>query len=263
MNVGIIGLGKLGTIIALKLTQAGFSVTALTRTTNSKPAGVLLARDLMQLAESSQAIIVCVKPKDAREVLTELNKTLARENSEKIVVSVMAGITVNSLQESLPKAKIVRANPNICAKAGKSITALAFGKNVSELEKNSVKQIFSTIGEVIECEEKYFNAITAVSGSGPAYYYYFTQELAGAGEENGLPRELSEKLARLTLSGAGALANESKESMQELIDLIATLGGTTQAGLNELKKTLPQAVLATVSAAKKRSEELASEIKPT
>ncbi len=257
MNVGIIGLGKLGAIIASKLVQASFSVTAFTRT--PKPANVPLASDLKQLVESSEAIILCVKPKDAQAVLSDLNKALG--NEEKIVVSVMAGITVEALQESLKTAKIVRANPNICAMAGKSVTALAFGKNVSEVEKNAVKQIFAAIGEVIECEEKYFNAITAVSASGPAYYYYFTQELARAGEENGLPQELSEKLARLTLSGAGALANESNKSMQELIDLIATPGGTTQAGLVELKKTLPEALKETVKAANKKSEELGNAVR--
>ena len=140
-KVGIIGLGKLGTIIALKLVQAGFSVTAFTRTL--KPAGAPLARDLNHLVESSQAIILCVKPKDAREILGELNKTIG--DRQKIVVSVMAGITIENLEKSVPSAKIVRANPNICAKAGKSITALAFGKNAGEVEKNSVKQIFSTI----------------------------------------------------------------------------------------------------------------------
>jgi len=153
------------------------------------------------------------------------------------------------------KIAITRAMPNLAALAGKSITCLSHGKNVKM--KTFVHKIFSSIGEVLEVDENNMDAITAVSGSGPAYFFYLAECLRDAAIKIGLKKEDAIKLAECTLIGSGALINLLKVTPETLRTQITSKKGTTEAALNILKNSnFKKSVEKAVKAAKRRAAEL-------
>lgn len=217
--------------------------------------GVRVGSDNHQAASWAEVIILAVKPQVMSTVLKELEPALTRA----VVVSIAAGVTRRTITEQTPGVmNVVRAMPNMPALVREGITALAFGSETTEEDRLSVRTIFEAVGRVIQVEERLMDAVTGLSGSGPAYVFQAIEALADGGVKMGLPRQTAELLAAQTVLGAARMVLESGEHPALLKDRVASPGGTTIAGLHRLEQGGFRATLMeAVEAATKRSQELA------
>lgn len=175
------------------------------------------------------------------------------------IISIMAGITLERLQDSFKTQTIVRAMPNTPASIGKGVTAYIAGKNTTSSQKKHVTKLLGAVGNVLELDnESMIDMVTAISGSGPAYFFHMVEALAGAGEAIGLSDDHARELAAQTLIGAGALLAQSSETATELRQGVTSPNGTTQAALDVLMQDngLPRVLRDAVNAAYRRSQEL-------
>jgi pyrroline-5-carboxylate reductase len=203
-----------------------------------------------------ETLVVAVKPQSFREAGVAL-KPFAGPNT--LVVSIMAGATIASISEICGGA-VVRAMPNTPAAIGRGITVAVAAKNVSTAQRAVADALLRAIGAVEWVDdETLMDAVTAVSGSGPAYVFLLAEELARAGVEAGLPAELATRLARETVAGSGELLRRSEASSATLRQNVTSPGGTTAAALDVLMGTdgMQQLMIRAIAAATKRSRELA------
>lgn len=202
----------------------------------------------------ADVVILAVKPQSMPDVLREVGNDLSRA----LVISIAAGVTIRTISEQARGAKrIVRAMPNTPALVREGMTALAFNSGVSEEDRQAARAIFESVGRVIPVEERLMDAVTGLSGSGPAYVFQAIEALADGGVKMGLPRQTAELLAAQTVLGAAKLVLESGEHPAKLKDRVASPGGTTIAGLHQLEQGGFRATLmGAVEAATKRSQEL-------
>jgi pyrroline-5-carboxylate reductase len=203
-----------------------------------------------------ETLVVAVKPQSFREAGAAL-KPFAGPNT--LVVSIMAGATIASISEVCGGA-VVRAMPNTPAAIGRGITVAVAANNVSAAQRAVADALLRAIGAVEWVDdETLMDAVTAVSGSGPAYVFLLAEELARAGVEAGLPSELATRLARETVAGSGELLRRSEASSATLRQNVTSPGGTTAAALEVLMGTegMQPLMIRAIAAATKRSRELA------
>jgi pyrroline-5-carboxylate reductase len=212
-----------------------------------KRRGILLNPDARAKAQAA-VIVLAIKPQSAPDVLPGLLPLLGPKT---LVVSIMAGRTLHFLEHSLPKAAIVRAMPNTPAAIGRGITVACPNARVSAAQRAIAHTLLAATGAVEwVASESLMNAVTAVSGSGPAYVFLLAETLAHAGRAAGLPTTLAEKLARATVAGAGELLHRSELDAATLRANVTSPGGTTAAALdvlmaeNGLEALLTRAVIA-------------------
>jgi len=198
--------------------------------------------------------ILAVKPQTLSAVLSDLGSTLASA----LVISIVAGATIRTIAEQAGGSRrVVRAMPNTPALVREGMTALAMGAGVSDDDAGLVRTIFETIGRVVIIEERLMDAVTGLSGSGPAYVFQAIEALADGGVMMGLPRQTAELLAAQTVFGSARLVLESGVHPAQLKDRVASPGGTTIAGLHQLEQRgFRAALMAAVEAATTRSTEL-------
>jgi len=209
-----------------------------------------------EVARRSDVIIVAVKPQSIDAVLADIRDEI---NDEKLVISIAAGISTEKIASTLKKgSKVVRVMPNTPALVLSAATAIYAGEGVSEDDKEVAMAIFEAIGKVVVIEDEgLMDAVTGLSGSGPAFVYTFIESLSDAGVKMGLPREISGLLASQTVFGAAKAVIELKRHPAELRDMVTSPGGTTIAGMAKLEdKGFRAAVMAAVEAATIRSREL-------
>ncbi len=219
--------------------------------------GIHSKNDLASLAAECRVIILAVKPQIMATILTELAPALTESH---LVISIAAGITLNSL-EKYGDAKFVRVMPNILARISKGVSAYCVGKSCNSDDLEIVEDIFGCVGIVFQINESQMHAITALSGSGPAYVYYFIESLIDAGVMLGLPRDIATMMVTQTLSGSVELLKESGEHPAKLRNEVTSPGGTTAAGLFELDKgAVTASIIKAVEAAMERSRQLAQSI---
>jgi pyrroline-5-carboxylate reductase len=211
-----------------------------------------------QLIANHAAVVLAVKPQTAPEVLPQVAGFVGRET---VVVSIMAGRTIGFLAKHLPKgAAIVRAMPNTPAAIGRGITVAVPNSRVSGGGRDLANALLSATGPVEWIKnEKWMDAVTAVSGSGPAYVFLLAESLARAGAAVGLPKPLAARLARATVAGAGELLHRSDLDPATLRENVTSPGGTTAAALKILmgKSGIDGLMKKAVAAATRRSRELA------
>ena len=212
------------------------------------------------LPESPAIVLVAIKPQMMGEALPTLK---GYGNGGTLFLSVAAGVTIARYEEMLgERTPIIRAMPNTPAAVGQGITAIAGNARADEADLASAEALLSAVGEVVRLEgEGQMDAVTGVSGSGPAYVFHMIECLAAAGEAQGLAPALALQLARATVAGAGALAMQAGEDPAQLRRNVTSPNGTTQAGLEVLMDAatgLPPLMKATVAAAADRSRELAN-----
>jgi pyrroline-5-carboxylate reductase len=195
-----------------------------------------------------------VKPQMLPAVLSELGPILAHA----LVISIAAGVTIRTIAEQIAGAmRVVRAMPNVPALVREGMTALALGSAVSEDDSRLARRLFEVVGRVVLVEERLMDAVTGLSGSGPAYIFQAIEALADGGVMMGLPRQTAELLAAQTVLGSARLVLESGVHPAQLKDRVASPGGTTIAGLHQLEEGGFRATLmAAVEAATIRSKEL-------
>ena len=200
--------------------------------------------------------VIAVKPQMMAEAAPQL-KALAGKGT--VFLSIAAGTPIATFERIFGAgARIIRAMPNTPAAVGRGIAALIGNAAASEAEMAMAETLLAAVGQTVRLEsEEQMHAVTGLSGSGPAYVFHMIEAMAAAGEAAGLAPDLAMRLARATVAGAGALADASPESAEQLRINVTSPGGTTAAGLGVLMPELPGLLTRTVEAAAKRSRELA------
>lgn len=218
------------------------------------------ARSLTDAVALADVLLLAVKPQDMPGLVEELAPLL---RPSQLVLTIAAGLPLAWYQARLPQnTPMVRAMPNTSAAVGEAISGLMAGEFATAEHKALAEQVFAAVGSFIWLAEEEVHALTAISGSGPAYYYYFTEALAQAGEALGLSPQTAAALARQTAIGAGRLLQVRTESSPaQLREQVTSKGGTTAAALAVLaeKEALPQLVQQACRACAERSREMAEE----
>lgn len=243
-KVTIIGAGVMGKIFlnALTNTKANFSVT-------------IVGHDKSKLSlQNEDLIIIAVKPQSFNELAVELKEKI---NKKTVVLSIMAGVSIKKIKNSLGVNKIVRAMPNIGARAGKSMTVWTSAKDVSAKERVGVASLLRSVGhELFVKSELVINKSTAVSGSGPGFFFYFVECWLSAIVNLGFDKKVAEEMLLATIDGANDILQKEKDALGLKMQ-VASKGGTTEAGLNVLAKSGLTIILKkTLKAAVNRAEEL-------
>jgi pyrroline-5-carboxylate reductase len=265
MRIAFLGGGNMATALIGGLLAKGsdarsISVVELSPAAREKlgeryPVHLSTAPDsAMQRAE---VVILAVKPQDAKAALASI--TIGQQ----LVISIAAGVTLDSLSRWLGgHRKLVRCMPNTPALIGAGISALYALPEVSEKEKKAAEEILSAAGEFVwVAEERLLDPVTAVSGSGPAYVFWFIEQLAASAEKLGLPKETAFKLAMHTVLGAAKLAASSSESPATLRRNVTSKGGTTEAALKVFdEEKLAERFARAVEAASRRATELGGKL---
>jgi pyrroline-5-carboxylate reductase len=209
---------------------------------------------------SAEVIILAVKPQQMGEVLDGAGGRGTWAGGRKLIISIAAGIPLSYLQKKLPGHSVVRAMPNNPALIGQGMTALAKGKRVTNYELRITKKIFEAVGEVVEVPEKLMDAVTGLSGSGPAFVYQLIEVMAAGGVKAGLPKKIAARLALQTVYGAAATVKETGRDPEELREMVTSPGGTTIEGLNVLERRLfSAALIEAIGAAAKKSRRLSKQ----
>ena len=262
MKIGIIGLGKMGSALLRGIVNCGLCCPAdivasdpllPERDSNPEYCGVRTCKDNSAAIKDADLVILAVKP----QAFQSAAASMAHQVKDQLFVSIIAGLSIASLKKRLgPKARIIRVMPNTPVLIQQGVSALAWDSMVSESDLELVKNIFLQLGEVVDVEEKLMDGVTALSGSGPAYVYVLIEALADGGVLAGLPRDLAQQLAMLTVQGAAGMVELGKHPA-ELKDMVASPAGTTIAGLAALEANgFRSALIEAVRAAAQRAKEL-------
>lgn len=264
MKLSILGFGNMGEAIAralLACEDAGFQeVTAFDPSPPRREAGADLGRlrwgtSPLQTAHGADIVLLAVKPQSMATLLDEI----APGARAKLIVSIAAGITTRFIEQRLPGARVIRAMPNTPLLAGKGVVALSVGQSAIPSDVAIARVAFRD-ATVLDVDESLMNAVTAVSGSGPAYFFVFVEALAAAAQVQGFDRQTAYKLAAGTFVGAAALLEQSGASAAALRHRVTSPGGTTEAALNVFaERGLGETVKAAVAAATRRGRELSAE----
>ncbi|WP_212568083.1 pyrroline-5-carboxylate reductase [Mycobacterium colombiense] len=284
-RIAIIGGGSIGEALLSGLLRAGRQVKDLVvvervpeRAKYLADTYSVLISSVSDAVENASFVVVAVKPADVESVMAEIARAAGAAESdtaEQVFVTVAAGVTITYFESKLPAGTpVVRAMPNAAALVGAGVTALAKGRFVTAPQLEGVSALFDSVGGVLSVPEGQMDAVTALSGSGPAYFFLLVEALIDAGVAAGLSREVAADLTAQTMAGSAAMLLERMDADRQLgeveapglrVDATATQlratvtspGGTTAAGLRELERGgLRAAVDAAVQAAKMRSEQL-------
>jgi pyrroline-5-carboxylate reductase len=218
--------------------------------------GITLEQNLSHLISSSETLVLAIKPQQLKELASDITGRA----QDTLIISILAGTPIQRLSAKFPHARnIVRAMPNTPGQIGAGITAFTSREPLSQVDQAIVMTILGALGKVIEVNEPQMDAVTAVSGSGPAYVFEFVAALRDAAICAGIPHELALQLALETTYGAAKLLREGTASPEELRNAVSSPGGTTLAGLAVMQRlNFRDMIQETVLAAQKRSVELAS-----
>jgi pyrroline-5-carboxylate reductase len=225
----------------------------------SKEFGVRVTDDNSFAARASQVVVLAVKPQELRSVATQLAPSLTHRPA---VISIAAGIRAADLRTWLGELPVVRCMPNRPAMNGAGVTGLFATEDVDESVKELAMEILSAVGPALWVEhEGQMDVVTAVSGSGPAYFFLLIEMLEASGTKLGLPAEVAKRLAIETAYGSGIMAKTATESAATLREQVTSKGGTTEAALKSLEAANVRDIFASaVAAAAKRSAELAEQL---
>jgi len=218
--------------------------------------GIQTVPNNQAVAQAARLLVVAVKPQDVEAALQEVRGVLTPAH---LVVSIAAGISTARLEQILGgEARVVRAMPNTPALVGQGMTVLVRGRYASAADAQLAERLFSAVGDaVVVDDERLLDAVTGLSGSGPAYVYLFVEGLIAGGVAAGLTAALAQRLAYQTVAGAAAMLKETGEAPETLRAQVTSPGGTTLAGLSELnRRGFKEALVAAVVAATRRSQEL-------
>ncbi len=263
MKIILVGCGKMGSAMLDGWIKGNIAdeYIVIDPKVNTPPIGIKLFKNISEINSNTQAdiVIFAVKPQIAPDIIPNYKKFVSDKT---IFISIMAGITIDKIENLLSnRAKIVRAMPNTPAAIGRGITAIYANQNISKNDKDLAKKILLSVGEVVFCHtENMMDAVTALSGSGPAYIFLLVEAMTKAGIKMGLSTEIAEKLARQTVIGSAHLLDiEKSKSAQKLRENVTSPNGTTAAALEILMNSndgLPKLMERAIKAASKRSQEL-------
>ena len=259
-SIAVIGAGNMGgaLIRGLVKTVDAAQVTAVDIDDGLLAAladevGVKTTTDALEAVKTADVVVIAIKPQH----LSHVSGLREAMTSDHLVVSIAAGVSTQTLESVFGDVPVVRTMPNILAQVGASIAALCSGRFASDDDIAIASAILGAVGETVVVEEKQMDAVTGLSGSGPAYVFALIDALADGGVKCGLPRATAEKLATHTVFGAAKMVTETGEHPMRLKDKVTSPGGTTIAGLKALEDGgFKAALMNAVEAATNRSVEL-------
>ncbi len=269
-NIAVLGVGTLGTALICGMVKSqaikASQINGTVRTPESvKPTeeslnqtaccDVKISVDNIQAIKNAHIVILTVKPQNMASLLEIIAPAL---NKNQLLISAAAGVPLSYVEQRLgANVPVIRAMPNTCVLTRAGMTGLVAGKYASEEHKELAQAIFKSVGEVVYLEEKLFNALTALSASGPAYLYVVIESLAEAGVKLGMPRETATLLAAQTMLGTAKMILETKAHPALLKDSVTTPAGCTIDGLMELEEgKLRVTLIKAVLKAAERAQEL-------
>lgn len=264
LTVGFLGAGKMATALAKGFVRGGLvkptkivasDLVEAARQAFAAEVGAKTASSNLEVLKSASVVFLAVKPDQVAGVLKEIQGKFAQSH---LLISIAAGVTLTKLESALgSNARVVRVMPNTPALVGASATAYALGKNATAGDGDLVGRLFSSVGVALQVKEPLLDAVTGLSGSGPAYVFAIIEALSDGGVAAGLPREVATKLAAQTVFGAAKMVLETGRHPGELKDMVASPGGTTIEGIHELEKAgLRGALMNAVRAAAEKSGKL-------
>lgn len=255
-KIAVIGAGMMGGAIIKSLVKGGYKdqITAVDiqveKLKEFEKLGVKIGSNNRKAADEADIVFVIVKPGDVEKVLKETSK----ETKGKLLISVAATVPLAFLRKHAPDAKIVRIMPNLGAMVQAAYTAYCCESNVTTEDKQKVQTILKMMGECDEMDEKYMDAITAVSGSGPGYMSIIIEALTYAGLKVGLPRNIALKAAAQTVLGTAKLVIDLGEEPAKIKDMTTTPGGTTIEAIFQIEQSqIRPAMIRAVEEATKKS----------
>ena len=263
-RIAVIGAGIMGGAIIKSLKKSGCSNKIIAsdirpeKIKELKKLGISTTTNNLDAAKNADIIIISVKPGDIENVM----KTIKEEVDGKIVISVAATVPVKYLSNFIPEAKIIRIMPNVAALVQASYTAYCCGEKVTLKDKQRAIKLLKVFGRCEEVKEKYMDAITALSGSGPGYLSIIIEGLMYAGLKVGLPRNIALNSAAQTVLGTGKLVLDLQMHPAKIKDMVTTPGGTTIEAIYELEGSqIRQALMNAVDEAAKKSQQIRKKLK--
>ena len=263
MKVALLGGGRMGEALLSGLLGAGWEAEDLAvaevdvdrrRTLEDNHPGVRVVPSAAWAVADSAVVVVAVKPADAVDVLAQSGEQLP---DSAVVLSVAAGVTLAALESAVPGHAVVRAMPNTPALVGRAASAIAGGEHATTADLDLAERILGSVGVVVRTPESMLDAVTGLSGSGPAYVFLVAEALIEAGVLVGLPRDTTIALVEQTMLGAATMLAMGDEGPEALRTAVTSPGGTTAAGLAMLEaRGVRAAILDAVVAATERSREL-------
>jgi pyrroline-5-carboxylate reductase len=264
LTIGFLGAGRMATALAQGFINTGrvrpgqifaSDVVPAARRAFGAATGAKMCSSNADVLKNASVIILAVKPQQALDVLGSIRPHFT---SRHLLISIAAGLPLEKMESALPaKARVVRVMPNTPALVGASASCFARGKSATNSDATLAQRLLSAVGVAIEVKESMLDAVTGLSGSGPAYVYQFIEAMSDGGVASGLPRELATKLAAQTVLGAAMMVIETGEHPGSLKDAVTSPGGTTIEGIHELEKgKLRGTVINAVRAATEKSRKL-------
>jgi pyrroline-5-carboxylate reductase len=264
LKIGFLGAGKMATALA-----SGFINTQLVgakqifaadpfaaaRKQFSAATGAKTFSANLDVAQAATVLILATKPDQAAAALAEISSVFTKNH---LLISIAAGVTLAKLENNLPAgARVIRVMPNTPALVGAGASGFATGKNATAADGELAKKLLSAVGVALPVQESWLDAVTGLSGSGPAYVYQFIEALSDGGVAAGLPRDIATQLAAQTVLGGAKMVLETGQHPGALKDQVTSPGGTTIEGIHELEKgKLRATVMSAVRAATEKSKKL-------
>ncbi len=264
LKIGFLGAGKMATALARGFVRAEITFPKEISASDPHPGarknfasevGAKTCVANLDVAKSANILILATKPDQVADVLAEISGAFTKNH---LLISIAAGVTLAKLEAALPAgARVIRVMPNTPALVGAGASAFALGKNATAANGDLAKKLLSAVGVAFQVKESLLDAVTGLSGSGPAYVYQFIEALSDGGVAAGLPRDIATKLAAQTVLGGAKMVLETGEHPGALKDQVTSPGGTTIEGLHALEKgKLRATVISAVRAATEKSKKL-------
>ena len=270
IEILLIGCGKMGSSLLRGITNTNnffskivvvdpFYEENIENSRNLQKVNFYKSTDEIDSLSSFDVIIIATKPNIYKDIFIDLKNRLDKGN-DSLIISILAGITINKIEEIISPSPIIRSMPNIAASVGEGMTALYGNRNVKKKHVNISDLIFESVGKKIWLDnELQMNSFTAISGSGPAYYFYLTECIQTIAIEEGFSKEASKIISRQLIVGAGKLSEFSDIDISQLRKNVTSKKGTTESALgvlNDNKSGLLIKLRQAIKKAKKRSEEI-------
>lgn len=264
LKLGFLGAGKMASALAKGFIHAGLATAEsilaadpfeAARHAIAKDSGIKTATSNLEVVKFATTTVLAVKPDQVSDVLTEIRPAFTGEH---LLISIAAGVTLARLEAGLPAgARVIRVMPNTPALVGASASAFALGNAATAADAQLALKLFSAVGVAYQVKEALLDAVTGLSGSGPAYAFLMIEALSDGGVAAGLPRDIATKLAAQTLLGSAKLLLETGQHPGALKDMVTSPGGTTIEGLHVLEQGgVRGALISAVRAATEKSRTL-------
>ncbi|MBE5762904.1 MAG: pyrroline-5-carboxylate reductase [Clostridiales bacterium] len=255
-KLGFLGAGNMAKAIANGIIKSNIlkadEVVMSDPFVTGNVAGIKVINDNKVIFNDCEYVLLAVKPQIFNQIVDELKETKVKN-----VISIMAGVKMAKIKNILPNAQVIRIMPNLPASVGAGMAGIAKDNNASKEANEFTKAIFDSVGKAIFVNESDLDAVTAISGSGPAYVYYFIQSMIKGGIKNGLSEEAAKELTLQTFVGAVEMVKHSNDDLDTMIDRVCSKGGTTIQAIDTFRSyDLDDKIIEGIDKCRIRSEEL-------